>query len=134
MARLPHSRQARRPPASSAPSGSRRTIPQSWPTRPLQAFCGNEATTTEIESGICLYGEPDRLGSIFIPKLWRGFFAFSASAAAICDAKQCWHHKDLPCHSSPARSQTDLESAGAFMSGGSRYRFDEFAGRTDEDG
>jgi hypothetical protein len=24
------------------------------------------------------------------------------SAAAICDAKHCWHHKDLPCHSNAA--------------------------------
>jgi hypothetical protein len=28
----------------------------------------------------------------------------SASAAAICDAKQCRHHKDLPCRSNAALS------------------------------
>jgi hypothetical protein len=38
---------------------------------------------------------------------------FAPSAVAICDAKQCRHHKDLPCHSSAALSGR-FESAGAF--------------------
>ncbi len=39
------------------------------------------------------------------PPVLRGrnlVIAVSASAATICDAKQCRHHKDLPCHSSAA--------------------------------
>jgi hypothetical protein len=36
--------------------------------------------------------------------LGEAFFAVSAFAAAMCDAKQCWPHKDLPCHSSAALS------------------------------
>jgi hypothetical protein len=43
--------------------------------------------------------------------------ARSASAAAICDAKQCRHHKDLPCHSSASLFLSLLESAGAGRAG-----------------
>src|SRR5262249_27629289 len=50
--------------------------------------------------------------------------AVSASAAAICDAKQCRHHKDLPCHTTVARSGVFVrEFLGSFDGVGQGLRF-----------
>jgi hypothetical protein len=53
-----------------------------------------------------IHGELLKLGFAVaestVTKYMTGHFTRAASAAAIRDAKQCWHHKDLPCHSSAA--------------------------------
>ena len=58
------------------------------------------------------------------------FFAVSASAAEICEAKQCRHHNDLPCHTTVARSGVFVrEFLGSFDGVGQGLRFSRIGWR-----
>src|ERR1700674_1806850 len=69
------------------------------------------STHGEASRGSALSATRGKPGDREEPRRFRDHFTRAASAVAICDAKQCWHHKHLPCHSSAADPGTRYENA-----------------------
>ena len=79
---------------------TRRRRDCSWSNVPKPS-CARRCASSKV--GLASASAPSELGTIrrCVPAEPAGHAnAVSASAAAICDAKHCWHHKDLPRHSS----------------------------------